>query len=190
MAQKFKCDCSNFALSKKNRQSLFMFWTSKVELTSIWRILFSRIFLNFSSTFSQLRFSVKNFKVTQFFHDFFLAVIKCDFINLFFTAVNFHEFFLEPRIWIFAPKINIWNWQFLRISYEIFLRIFHHSDTSYMIIILTMFENDSKCRIWIFRLLEFSINFCHIKSNLSSNTVWPQKWTIFGFLMNFCPLKR
>ena len=35
LAQKFKCDCSNFALSKKNRQSLFMFWTSKVELTSI-----------------------------------------------------------------------------------------------------------------------------------------------------------
>ena len=32
-----------------------------------------------------------------------------------------------------------------------------------------MFENDSKCRIWIFRLLAFSI-----KSDLSGNTVWPQ----------------
>ena len=34
-----------------------------------------------------------------------------------------------------------------------------------------MFENYSKCRIWI---LAFSTNFCPIKSDLSGNTVWPQ----------------
>ena len=36
---------------------------------------------------------------------------------------------------------------------------------------LTLFENFSKCRIWI---LAFSTNFCPIKSDLSGNTVWPQ----------------
>ena len=49
-----------------------------------------------------------------------------------------------------------------------------------------LFENYSKCRIWI---LTFSTNFCLIKSDLSGNTVWPQvsgylknspKWTISG----------
>ena len=55
-----------------------------------------------------------------------------------------------------------------------------------------MFENDSKCRIWIFRLLAFSINFCLINSDLSGNTVWPQasgfqklaKLTIFNELLS------
>ena len=37
-----------------------------------------------------------------------------------------------------------------------------------------MFENYSKCRIWIFDILAFSTNFCPIKSDLSGNTVWPQ----------------
>ena len=35
----------------------------------------------------------------------------------------------------------------------------------------TLFENYSKCRIWI---LAFSTNFCPIKVDLSGNTVWPQ----------------
>ena len=35
----------------------------------------------------------------------------------------------------------------------------------------TLFENCSKCRIWI---LAFSTNFCPIKTDLSGNTVWPQ----------------
>ena len=37
----------------------------------------------------------------------------------------------------------------------------------------TVFENYSKCRIWIFWIMAFSINFCPIKSDLSGNTVWP-----------------
>ena len=49
----------------------------------------------------------------------------------------------------------------------------------------TLFENYSKCRIWI---LAFSTNFCPIKIDRSGNTVWPQtsgfqkltKLTIFG----------
>ena len=35
----------------------------------------------------------------------------------------------------------------------------------------TLFENYSKCLIWI---LAFSINFCPFKTDLSGNTVWPQ----------------
>ena len=35
----------------------------------------------------------------------------------------------------------------------------------------TLFENYSKCRIWI---LAFFINFCPIKNDLSGNTVWPK----------------
>ena len=35
----------------------------------------------------------------------------------------------------------------------------------------TVFENSSKCSIWI---LAFSTNFCPIKTDLSGNTVWPQ----------------
>ena len=38
-------------------------------------------------------------------------------------------------------------------------------------ILLTLFENYSKCRFWI---LAFSANFCPIKTDLSGNTVWPQ----------------
>ena len=33
------------------------------------------------------------------------------------------------------------------------------------------FEN---CRIWIFKILAFSTNFCPIKIDLSGTTVWPQ----------------
>ena len=39
---------------------------------------------------------------------------------------------------------------------------------------LTLFENYSKCHIWIFLILAFSTNFCPIKTDLSGNTVWPQ----------------
>ena len=50
---------------------------------------------------------------------------------------------------------------------------------------VTLFENYSKCRIWI---LAFFTNFCPIKTDLSGNTVWPQalgfqklaKLTTFG----------
>ena len=38
----------------------------------------------------------------------------------------------------------------------------------------TVFENYSKCRIWIFWILAFFTNFCPIKTDLSGNTVWPQ----------------
>ena len=49
----------------------------------------------------------------------------------------------------------------------------------------TLFENYSKCIIWI---LAFSTNFCPIKTDMSGNTIWPQasvfqklaKSTIFG----------
>ena len=44
----------------------------------------------------------------------------------------------------------------------------------YFLFISTLFENYSKCRIWIFVLWHFSTNFCHIKTDLSGNTVWPQ----------------
>ena len=38
----------------------------------------------------------------------------------------------------------------------------------------TLFENYSKCRIWMFLILAFFTNFCPIKTDLSGNTVWPQ----------------
>ena len=38
----------------------------------------------------------------------------------------------------------------------------------------TLFENYSKCRIWIFLILAFFINFCTNKIDLSGNTFWPQ----------------
>ena len=38
----------------------------------------------------------------------------------------------------------------------------------------TLFENYSKCRIWIFDILAFFTNFCPIKNVLSGNIVWPQ----------------
>ena len=39
-----------------------------------------------------------------------------------------------------------------------------------------MFENNSKCRIWIFELLNFRIfhQLFHFKIDMSGNTVWPQ----------------
>ena len=59
----------------------------------------------------------------------------------------------------------------------------------------TLFENYSKCRLWI---LAFSTNFFLIKTDLSG-TLFDRKlqffknspkWTIFlAFLINFCPLK-
>ena len=42
------------------------------------------------------------------------------------------------------------------------------------VFISTLFENYSKCRIWIFGILEFFTNFCPIKIDLPGNTVWPQ----------------
>ena len=59
----------------------------------------------------------------------------------------------------------------------------------------TVFENYSKCRIWI---LAFSTDFGPIKNDLYGNTVWPQasgfqklaKMDFFlAFLINFCLLK-
>ena len=41
-------------------------------------------------------------------------------------------------------------------------------------VMITVFENNSKCRILNFWILAFSINFCPIKIDLSGNTVWPQ----------------
>ena len=51
----------------------------------------------------------------------------------------------------------------------------HNSFSQYLysktqLSIFTLFENYSKCRIWI---LAFSTNFCPINIDLSSNTVWP-----------------
>ena len=51
-----------------------------------------------------------------------------------------------------------------------------------------LFENYSKCRIWIFDILAFSTHFCPMKTELSGNTVWQQtedfqklvKMKIFG----------
>ena len=52
-----------------------------------------------------------------------------------------------------------------------------HFDPSVVVLplphVLTLFENNSKCRIWIL-ILAFSTNICPIKSDLSGNTVWPQ----------------
>ena len=55
---------------------------------------------------------------------------------------------------------------------------------------ITLFENYSKCRIWIFDILAFSTSFCPIKIDLSDNTVWQQtadfqklvKMKIFGIV--------
>ena len=50
----------------------------------------------------------------------------------------------------------------------------------------TLFENYSKCCIWI---LAFSTNFCPIKSDLSGNTIWKVKFlsknSILTKLYNF-----
>ena len=66
-----------------------------------------------------------------------------------------------------------------------FLIIYEHYFSYTYVECFTLFENYSKCRIWI---LAFSINFCPIKTDMSANTVWPQasgfqklaKWTICG----------
>ena len=59
----------------------------------------------------------------------------------------------------------------------------------------TLFENYSKCRIWI---LAFSANFCPIKTDQSGSTVWPQAsdfqklaqmenfWHFFTFVHSKC----
>ena len=58
--------------------------------------------------------------------------------------------------------------------------------------ISTLFENYSKCLIWI---LAFSTKFCPIKTDLSGNTVWPQASAFqklakmdqfWHFFINFC----
>ena len=47
-------------------------------------------------------------------------------------------------------------------------------DDSFLTIIITLFENYSKCRILIFDILAFSNNFCPIKSDLFGNSVRPK----------------
>ena len=53
------------------------------------------------------------------------------------------------------------------------LNLFHHEVLRKLNknSIFTLFENYSKCRIWI---LAFFTNFCPFKTDLSGNTVWPQ----------------
>ena len=62
-----------------------------------------------------------------------------------------------------------------------------------------MFENYWKCYTLYFPILEFSTNFCPIKSDLSGNTIWMQASGVhkvakmnhfWYFLINFCPLKE
>ena len=60
----------------------------------------------------------------------------------------------------------------------------------------TLFENYTKCRIWI---LACSTNICSFNNNLSGNTAWPKASGFgnypmshlnFGISTKFCPLKR
>ena len=64
-----------------------------------------------------------------------------------------------------------------------------------------MFENRSKCRTLYFPILEFSTNFCPIKSDLSGYTIWLQecklqvfkkspKLTIFGIFDQLLSTQR
>ena len=63
--------------------------------------------------------------------------------------------------------------------------------------VYTLFENYSKCRIWIFFILAFPTNFCPIKTDLSGNTFWPQAsgfqkldhGPFLAFLINFCSIQ-
>ena len=71
--------------------------------------------------------------------------------------------------------------------------------------ILTLFENYSKCRIWIFQFWHFPPIFGPIKTEQSGNTVWPQalgfqklakiahfghfKWTLVHSICKGCSLR-
>ena len=60
-----------------------------------------------------------------------------------------------------------------------------------------LITNYSKCRIWIFWILEFSTNFCSIKTDLSGYTVasfrfskTPHNWRFFGILIQLLSIQN
>ena len=82
---------------------------------------------------------------------------------------------------IYLVVLSRLNFKFipsLRLDKQVHVDFCHTSGSSrlhtFILTIATMFENYSKCRIWIFQLLTFSSYFCHIKIDVHVfNTLWP-----------------
>ena len=85
-----------------------------------------------------------------------------------------NNFTLKPTIPTSTSRENVWQWQ-IENSWHIPCWVQGWSTnkiwTSLCSISITVFENYSKCLIWI---LAFPTNFCPFKTDLSGNTVWPQ----------------
>ena len=71
---------------------------------------------------------------------------------------------------VFEIKFK-WGGKVQIILFALTLKAWSKFNKVLIIMKFTLFENDSKCRIWI---LAFSTCFYPIKSDLSGNTVWPQ----------------
>ena len=95
------------------------------------------------------------------FFQFDQVLIFSPFLSIF-SSLNFPAFF---QFWSSLNFFNIPVFSPLFWNFPPFLKGKQMSQKR------TLFENYSKCRIWI---LAFSTNFCFIKSDLSGNTVWPQ----------------
>ena len=165
-----------FAILKSPFSRLFLFW--------------NLLFLDFEIFyFSILKSSFSRFSrfwnLLFFDHEiFYFSILKSP-ISRFFRFWNISIFGIS-RFWN-HQLFYFWIW-FLILNYHLF-------------VVNTVFENYSKCRIWIFQFLTFSTIFGTIKTDLSGNTVWPQTTSstsyqilaktdhIWHFWINFCLLK-
>ena len=90
-----------------------------------------------------------------------------------FWIFQIFRFFRNVVIFQFFPIFDcsfFWIFRFIRmfrVFRIFFLRFLHFFNFSNF----RIFENYTKCRIWI---LIFYTNFCRIKCDLSGSTVWPQ----------------
>ena len=96
------------------------------------------------------------------------------------------------------PRLEICKWIFSTRWGNCFFFLFYFLKTRFLV--LSWDHNVWKLLKMShlkFSILAFSTNFCPINTDLSGNTVWQQssvfqklaKLTIFGILINFCPLK-
>ena len=103
---------------------------------------------------------------------------------------NFHHcelswIFWEPKVWIFAQKSTFeidnfkdFKWDIFKDFSPLWYKLHDHHKWS----VLTMFENDSKCRIWTLEFLAFTKRPNKNGENSNFDCVTGSKFKIFPFL--------